>query len=198
MITQTQEQILKLLLGKPEEHLSIRHIARLLCKSYALTYNNVQKLLKAGIVKAQAVPPAQIVRLSERAPASLLVAMEMKRTEDFIAKRSWLSLYLKDVLNSVENPFFVMLIFGSYAAGMETKRSDLDLLFIAPTNDDIPALEKAAQQYTNVKKGIVVADVKGFLEMIKNPKALNLGNEARKNHLIIYGAQEYYELLKKT
>lgn len=91
-----------------------------------------------------------------------------------------------------------MLVFGSYAKGTETKDSDLDLLIIAPTREDIPALEQAAQHYTKAKKGIVVVDVQGFIEMMKNPKTLNVGNEAKKHHIILYGAEQYYQLLKRA
>lgn len=198
MTTKTQEQILKLLLEKPEEQLSMRQIARLLGKSYALTYNNTQKLIKAGIVLTKSIPPAQIVHLNEQAPTSILIDMERKRTEDFLAKHSWSNIYVKDVLNAVEKPFFVMLVFGSYAKRTATRGSDFDILIIVPAKEDILQLEKAAQQYTKIKKGIVVVDVQSFLEMIKNPKALNVGNEARKHHIITYGAEMYYELLKKT
>jgi len=198
MATKTQEQILKLLLSKPEESLSIRQIARLLGKSYALTYNNIQKLIKQSTVRVEDVPPAQIVRVSEHAPMELLVDIERKRAEQLLEKHPWMALYLKDVLSATEQPFFIMLVFGSYAKGTETKGSDLDLLFIVPTKEDIPASEKAGKQYTKVKKGIMVVDVQGFLEMIKNPKTLNVGNEARKYHIIIYGAEAYYELLKKA
>ena len=198
MMTKTQEQILKLLLSKPEEHLSMRQIARLLGKSYALTYNNIQKLIKTEIVRTKDVPPAQIVSLSDQAPTSVLVDIERKRTDDFLVKHAWLSLYRKDILSAVESPFFVMIVFGSYAKGTETKGSDLDIFIIAPAKEDIPALEKVAQQYTKAKKGIVVVDVHGFLEMIKNQNTLNVGNEARKHHILLYGAETYYELLKKT
>ncbi len=194
MLTKTQEQILKLLLSKPEEQFSIRQIARLLGKSYSLTYNNTQKLLKKGIVKAENVPPAQIIHLSEQAPIRLLVSMEGKRTEDFLEKHSWIALYLRDVLSATENPFFIMLVFGSYAKGRETKGSDIDILIITSAKEDFKTFETAAQQYTKIKKGIIVIDAQSFLEMIKNPKALNVSNEARKYHIILYGAETYYEL----
>lgn len=197
MATKTQVQILKLLLGTPEERLSIRKIARLLGKSYALTYNNIQKLLKKGIVETEAVPPAQVVRLSENASSSVLVDIERLRTEDFLEKHSGIGLYLHDVLAAAPHPFFIMLVFGSYAKGTETKGSDVDILVIVPIKDDISVLEKVARQYTKTKKSIVVVDTLDFLEMIENPKGLNVGNEARKHHIILHGAEAYYQLLKK-
>lgn len=197
-MTKTQEQILQLLLSQPDERFSIRRIARMLKKSYTLTYNNLQVLLKQEIVEKQAVPPAQMIRLNEQAPTSIFVDMERKRTESFLEKHSWIKLYSHDVLKSAETPFFIMLVFGSYAKGTETKASDLDILVIVPTKADIPALEKAAQQYTKVKKGIIVVNAKDFIEMIKNPKTLNVGNETKKHHIILYGAEHYYQLLKQT
>ena len=198
MVTKTQEQILKLLLARPEELLSIRQIARILSKSYSLTHSNIQNLIKKNIVKTEKVPPAQIVRFSEKAPTSLLINIEMKRTEDLLARHSWLRLYVMDVLNTIEKPFFVMLVFGSYAKGIVTKTSDLDILIIAPAREDIAMIENASNQYTKIKKGIVLVDVHDFLEMIKNPRALNVGNEARKYHMILYGAETYFELLRQT
>ncbi len=195
-ITQTQEQILQLLLSRPDERFSIRNIARTLKKSYTLTYNNLQVLLKEGILEKQSIPPAQMIRLNEHAPTSVFVDMERKRTTAFLEQHSWIKLYLNDVLKNAA-PFFTMLVFGSYAKGTETKSSDLDILIIAPKKEDIPALEQAAQQYTKVKKGIVVIDANAFIEMIKNPKTLNVGNEA-KHHVILYGAEQYYQLLKQA
>jgi predicted nucleotidyltransferase len=197
MMTKTQEQILQLLLSQPEERFSIRRIARMLKKSYTLTYNNLQVLLKQRIVEKQAVPPAQMIRLNEQAPTSIFIDIERKRTEAFLEQHSWIKLYLNDVLK-MATPFFIMLVFGSYAKGTETKASDLDLLIIAPTREDIPALEQTTQQYTRVKKGIMVIDGQGFIEMIKNPKTLNVGNEAKKYHIILYGAEPYYQLLKRA
>lgn len=196
MITRTQEQILQLLLSRPEERLSIRGIARLLGKSYTLTYNNVQRLVKQGFVEKQSIPPAQMIQIKESIPANVLVDIERKVAEVFLEKHSRIKLYLKDVLNAAP-PFFIMLVFGSYAKGTQTKDSDLDLLIIVPMKADIPVMEKAAQQYTKVKKGIIVVDAQNFTEMIKNSRELSVGNEAKKNHILIYGAEQYYQLLKR-
>ena len=195
MMTKTQEQILQLLLGRPEEKISIRGIARLLSKSYTLTYNNIQALIKRGVLEALSLPPAQIIQLKEDIPNNVLADIERKRAEAFLGKQPWIKLYLNDVL-SASPPFFIMLVFGSYAKGAQTKKSDLDLLIIVPKKDDIRELEQSAQQYTKTKRSIVVIDAQNFTEMIKNPKELNVGNEAIKHHILIYGTEQYYQLLK--
>lgn len=198
MMTKTQEQILQLLLSRSEEQFSIRQIARVLKKSYTLVYNNIQILLKQGIANKQELLPAQIISISKKAPVNLLAYIEGKKSEAFLEKHPWLNLYLADVLNATENLFFIMLIFGSYAKETETKNSDIDILILAPAKKDIPVLEKSLHQYTKIKKGIIVITAQNFIEMIKNPKTFNVGNEAKKNHIILYGAEQYYQLLKKS
>jgi len=34
--------------------------------------------------------------------------------------------------------------------------------------------------------------------MLSNPKSFNVGNEAKKNHVILYGAEQYYQMIKKA
>ncbi len=196
MVTKTQEQVLQLLLGRPEERISIRGIARLLGKSYTLTYNNIQALVKKGYLEKLSLPPAQIIQIKEGVPDSVLVNIEQKRTEAFLEKHLWIKLYLNDVL-AASSPFFIMLVFGSYAKGIQTKSSDLDLLMITPKKEDIPELGQAAQQYTKTKKSLSIIDARDFMEMIKKPKELNVGNEAGKSHILLYGTEQYRQLLKK-
>lgn len=197
MMTGTQEQIMQLLLSKPEERLSIRQIARVLKKSYTLTYHNIKDLLKKGILESIPFPPAQMIQIKEDIPTSVLIDIERKRTEVFLENQQWMKLYLKDVLNAAKS-FFIMIVFGSYAKGTQTKASDLDLLVIVPTKKDITIYEQFLQCYTKVKKSIIVIDAQNFIEMIKNPKVLNVGNEAKKHHIIIYGTEQYYQLLKQV
>ena len=196
MLTKTQELILQRLQSSPEEKPSIRQLARSLKKSYTLAYNNIQVLLQKGIIESHKVPPAQIIQIKEDAPTNTLIEIERKRTEIFLEKYNWIKLYLRDVLRTAE-PFFIMLVFGSYAKGAQTKLSDLDLLIIVPKKEEIKAMESAILHYTPVKRGVIIVDTQAFIEMIKNPKTLNVGNEAVKYHIILYGADQFYKIIKQ-
>ena len=196
MLTQTQEHILELLLSTQEEHFSIRHISRLLGKSYALTYNNIQDLVSKHILQKSSLPPAQIISLSNHLQPSFLLPLEQKRAQKLLEKYAWADLYMRDVLRSAQFPFFVLLVFGSYAKESATPKSDIDLLAIVPSKKEIPLLEQTLRHYTPVKKNILIVDTQNFLDMIKNPKVFNVGNEARKHHIILYGAEIYYQLLE--
>jgi len=198
MLTQTQEQILIFLLSNPEEQLTIRGIAKRLSKSYTLVYNNIADLEKKDIIRKQNVPPAQIINLNEFAPTEIFVDIELKRKKEFLRKYPWIEVMLEDILGSTKNLFFILLIFGSYAKGTQTTKSDIDLLAIVQNKKDIKEIENSIHKaYTKVKKALNFVDINDFNEMIKNTNELNIGNEVKKHHAILYGVEVYYQLLKR-
>lgn len=198
MLTQTQEQILIFLLSNPEEQLTIRGIAKRLGKSYTLVYNNIADLEKKDLIRKQNVPPAQIINLNEFAPTEIFVDIELKRKKEFLRKYPWIEVMLEDILGSTKNLFFILLIFGSYAKGTQTTKSDIDLLIIVQDKKDIKEIENLIHKaYTKIKKGLNFIDINDFKEMIKNTNELNIGNEAKKHHVMLYGVEAYYQLLKR-
>lgn len=199
MPTRTQEQIMAFLMGNPEEELAIRGIAKRLGKSYTLIYNNIADLEKKGIIKKQDIPPAQIVTLNRFAPAEVLIDTEFRRKREFLQKHPWIMVMLEDILAAAKNHFFILLVFGSYAKGTQTPKSDIDLLVIVQNKKDIKEIEDAMYKtYTKIKKGLNFADINDFRGMIRNTDELNIGNEARKYHIILYGIEEYYQMIKRV
>jgi len=194
-ITKTQEQILAYLLSHPEEQNTIRGIAKKLKKSYTLVYNNLSELEKDNIIIKNDVPPAKIIKLNEYTNKEIFVDIELKRKNIFLKKHPWIKVMLEDILKSTKNPFFILLIFGSYAKSKESKDSDLDLLIIVKNKNDIKDIENSINNaYTKVKKGLNFIDINDFKEMIKNTEELNIGNEAKKHHIILHGVEIYYQL----
>lgn len=198
MLTKTQESILSFLLKHPAEKITIRGIAKRLNKSYTLTYNNITKLEKRIIIRKISVPPAQIISLHESIPTHILISVELKIKKEFLKSFSWIELMLHDLLSAVKDPFFVLMVFGSYAKGTQTKKSDLDLLAIAQTRKQAQEMESAIKRtYTKVKKSITIVQAKEFMKMISLPQEFNVGNEAKKHHIILYGVEQYYQLIKR-
>ena len=113
-------------------------------------------------------------------------------------EQPWIKLMLKDLLTSVNNPFFIILVFGSYAKEKQTINSDLDLMFILKNKNDSKEIEQAINNiHTKTKKSVHYVDINDFLDMIKNPNQFNIGNEAKKYHVILHGVEMYYEILRK-
>ena len=199
MLTKTQQEIIALLLDKPEENFTIRRTARDLHKSYTLVYNNIEDLRKRDLIVKEKVPPATIISLNEFCPNEILIEIENLRKNRFIKSQPWINVMLKDILSNTDKVFFTLLVFGSYAKGSQTKTSDIDLLIIVPTKDDIEFLENAIRNsYSKAKKSVVIVSRDDFINMIKNPQQLNVGNEAKKHHILLYGLENFYALLEKA
>ncbi len=198
MTTNTQLDILGHLLNQ-EEPQTIRGIARALGKSYPLVYNAVQELVKQEIIITKRAPPATLITLNRYSPLQVLLEAEKKRSYLFLNKFRGFHVLLEDILRSSKSIYFSLLVFGSYAKGKQTPQSDLDLLIIVPTKGDIPKMEDALMYIpTKTKKHFIIVEEDDFISMLSKANQFNVGNEAKKHHLILYGAEQYYELVKRA
>jgi predicted nucleotidyltransferase len=196
MITKTQEQILAFLLSHTDEQFTIHGIAKELKKSYTLVYNNITELEKEDIIIKEDIPPGKIVKINKFVAKYVLINIESKIRQDFLLRHPWIKVMLDDILKQIKNPFFIMIIFGSYAKGKNNNKSDLDILFIADDKNKISELEDATKEsYTKVKKSIHAIEIDNFKKMINNPEDFNIGNEAKKHHIILFGIENYYKLI---
>ncbi len=107
---------------------------------------------------------------------------------------------LNEIRRSISNitPFFILLVFGSHADYTQKKGSDLDIaVIIDKENIKIkPYIEKVA------RKEIITVDYhiiekEEFKEMLLREEE-NLGKEIYRKHLIIWGGNAYYELIKEA
>ena len=149
MTTITQEKILNLLFST-EDLLTIRGIAKRLNKPYALVYNNLADLEKKGIISKKSVPPAHIISLNESAPSEIFIDIELRTKREFLKKHPWVEIMLEDMLS--KQLFFIALVFGSYAKGKQTPKSDIDILIIVNEKKDINNIDSFNEIYTKTKK----------------------------------------------
>lgn len=103
---------------------------------------------------------------------------------------------LAKIFDRISSPFYSLIITGSYAEKKQKPSSDLDVIMIIPDSDEKKKYSAA------LKEGeLVVPEVHGhiftqeeFCLMLTN-KEFNLGKEAAKKHIIVYGAEAYYKIL---
>ena len=198
MLTKTKEKHIEWIMTHPNEKVSISALSVGSGTAYAQTHNNVQDLVKQKIFAIESVPPSQIVTIHPFISTNILLEFEIKRKEAFLKKYSWIELMLKDILSYTNDYFFILTVFGSYAKNLETNKSDLDLLLIVPSKEKINSFETAIHKvYTKVKKDAIIVTTEEFVEMIKKNE-FNVGNEAKKNHILLYGIEQWYALIKKV
>lgn len=97
-------------------------------------------------------------------------------------------------------PFFSLVLFGSHAAGEETKESDLDIAIFVEDKKTAKSLEPAANSanLSSVKKlDIQIIHRKEMVEMLKTRKDANLGKEIARKHAAILNPRLFYDILRE-
>lgn len=94
-------------------------------------------------------------------------------------------------------PFFTLFVFGSYAKGKQTQKSDLDIAIIIETDttrkEIIPALETVKRREL-LEIDYHIFTIAEFIEMLTVDYE-NLGKQIYRNNKIIFGAMQYYSWL---
>jgi len=197
-LTGTELCILIQLLQYTENSVTIRGLARLLGLSYPLIHQAVQKLKKKNIIEIIPVPPAHIIKIRKDAPQDSLLIAEIEAKKRFSSTHFWIQMCKEDIIRNSNFESFILIVFGSYAKKKQNSQSDIDLLFIVPKKENIQTAEVALKStITQVRKHGIIVTEKDFLTMIQNKETFNVGNEARKNHIILTGVERYYQLLTK-
>ena len=121
---------------------------------------------------------------------------------DYLIKEKRTDIPYNNILKITEklkNPFYALLIGGSYAEGKQKPASDLDVAIIIPNSETKKSYEIA------IKEGeLMIPEVHGyvftqeeFYLMLTNEE-FNYGKELVRKHIIFYGAEIYYKIQMKA
>lgn len=130
----------------------------------------------------------------------MIALIESLRCHDFARRHPDVGLLVSDIVSKCELPFFTLAIFGSYAKGTMTGKSDLDLLLVMPDRmfeDSIETAIKSAKRLSNVPVHDVVVTYSEFVDMLSETK-VNVAKETLEARYIAYGAEAFYTLLGRS
>lgn len=198
VINNSQIKILKLFLENPLKKYSIREISLMAKINYRLAYKEIISFEKKGIINIQKVGSSRICSINLTQDIPLYGYIESLRTKNFQKKHKAIKV-IQNELDKILTKYYTLLLFGSYVQGKERKNSDLDLLFILPRGSNIEKFEqeiKFVLQSLSYTFDINVITEDSFLEM-KGKQELNIVREVIKNHIILKGMEQYFELLAK-
>jgi len=119
---------------------------------------------------------------------------EKKRTEQFILKNPKLRI-VKSYIEEVNYPFLIVLVFGSYVMGTNTTGSDIDICVIVDNNEKLKILLEKLRLFALPLEihDFTTAQFNSMIEKKQN----NLGNEIVNKNIILYGVENYYNLVSK-
>lgn len=178
--------ILKLLIENQEKTFSIRQIALQRKINYKSAYLNLKTLAKEGIVSLKKLGNTTICSFNQTFNTSVF-EVEYARREDLLKNKNFLVFY--NHLAKI-NEQFILLLFGSYAHGKQTKSSDIDLLLITNT----PQAIETQIHLLPLPIHLTHVTYEDFTSML-NSKKFTVISEATKHNIIFFGIEDYYRLI---
>jgi len=187
-----KEKLIKYLIENKEPQ-SILSLSGSTVIDYKNTYNLVNELQASGAIVRNIFGKTKSIMLN-LSPNQEIFSVEEKRTEEFLSKSPKLNV-IKIYIEEINYPFMIVLIFGSFAKGKNTSSSDIDLCIISDNKNKIKELREMLN-LLSLKLEIQEFTTKEFISMIEK-RQRNLGHEIVKNNIILYGIENYYNLISK-
>ena len=178
---------------------TINQIAKKTGFDYAYVNRETNKLIKRGIISKKTVGNAHLCSLNLKNGGTIaaIFGHETHKKSCFYKKHKVMESYFSEFfMEAKEYSIHLLIIFGSYAKGMETKKSDLDVLAVLEDkkqSDSVHKLINSAFKLSDTEISPIIVGKKDSLEMLSNKTSLNIGKEALKSHIILYGIERFWE-----
>ena len=199
MLTEEQLKILDLFRKDLFKEYTIRELAKRINKtSYSWTFNVVKNLYKLGILNLVKKGKANLCSINLDNNLTITYLSLLDQLNSYNKKIPWKN--INKLLDLIDTPYFTFLITGSYAAGKQTSKSDLDVVIIL---DNVADIKNTTNKLKNEGELMIpevhpyVFTKSQFLEMLTNDE-LNYGKLVFQKHLIIFGASNYYKIIKEA
>lgn len=104
---------------------------------------------------------------------------------------------LEKLKNKIHNPFYILLVTGSYAKGRQRADSDMDVIIICDDKEETKTFYAELRLLCEMsipEIHLYTFKKSEFLAMLLNNEA-NYGKETAKNCLIVAGGREYYAII---
>lgn len=174
---------------------TINEIAKTLGKYYSFVHGTVNKLAKEGVIIKIKAGKSYLcsLNLENEKTLALIKLGEIEKKEEFYNANKELKLILDDFVESVlkQKDVAAIVLFGSYAKGLETKESDIDLLLITKRKFDI---DKTAKDIY-AKYGKEISPIMLSPNDFKKQKDRAAIKEIISNHYILYGAEKFVNMV---
>ena len=185
--------------------ITIKKLAENIKTDYKNTYNAVDFLFKEGIIKKEKIGNYNVCELNydnKRGVLSYLRAHNhFIKIKEFEKKHSVEYQVITDSISELKNkitPFFICLIFGSYAKNEEKKGSDIDILFLTSISGVgiiKNVLNKINAPYQK-KFHISEQSVGNFMKDLKNKDKLSIATEIDKEPpIVFYGDDIFFKII---
>ncbi len=197
MLNNCELKILGLLLRTPTEFFSINNLDVNIKLAYPYVYNSVSKLEKKRLLTVKKIGKSNLCQVQFDNPSELaLAAMESSR--QFLTSHHSINNIITQLKAELSDELYILLLFGSYAKGTATLKSDIDLFFIINDENNIELFRKKVKVVLNKLHYPVEFDLstmEWFYEMLNDKTTV--GREIFKTNFILHNAEAYLYLIRK-
>ena len=198
MLTKNDLIITEFLLNNLNEKFSIRGISRNIKIDYKLVHNSITRLTNKNVIDKKRYGNTDLCSLN-LSSIEYLVQVETYKSNNFLIKNPNIRLIINDIKAALKNPYYTLLIFGSYAKGNQRETSDIDIMLIIPNQNNKNEIKTAVNTATRIRPVNIhslILTSQEFIEMIDSKQELNVAKEALNNHVVFHGAEAFYRLLR--
>ncbi|MEK6969460.1 MAG: nucleotidyltransferase domain-containing protein [Nanoarchaeota archaeon] len=186
-------KILKLFVDNKDKTFTIKKAAEALKINYKIVYEEITELEKEKLISITRQGNAKVCVFNYQYHSKIVEIEEIRKQELF--KNKDLKL-IYNRIKEVKNPFYCLVLFGSYANKTNQKGSDIDLCLITD-NSKINRQVQSILSITPLPIHLQEFSSKQFLLMLKS-KEVNVGNEIVKNNVLLYDMEAFYELINNV
>lgn len=186
-------KVLKLFVDNKDKSFTIKKAAEALKINYKIVYEEIIKLEKEEMLKITKHGNSKVCEFNYKY-GSKIVEIEEARKHELFKNRDIKLIYKR--IKEVKSPFYILILFGSYANKTNTKGSDIDLCLITD-NAEINKEAQSILSITPISVHLQDFTSEHFLLMLKS-KESNVGNEIVKNNIILYGTESFYGLVNNV
>ena len=191
-IHNTQDKIIRFLLSNKGKEFTIRAISKKVAIDYKGVHIIVKRLIENNTIKAKKIGQTILCMINSKTFNTDIFKAEFLRKEDILVNKNFRVFYNR-IKENIKEPFFILLLFGSYVSGKARRKSDIDIMLITDKKAIIKEINHEISLLP-MKIHLIYFDSKEFLSMLKSPD-FNVGKEVFNNNIILFGIENYYGLI---
>ncbi len=163
-------------------------------KTYTWTFSSAKKLGKSGIMKMETKGNCRICSINLHSSLAIAYLSLLDETEAVSRKIP----HLDELIDEMPAPFFTFIVGGSYAEGIQTKKSDLDVCVIVNDAADTQKIQRMLENKIMIPRlHPFVFRKSEFVKMLLSKEA-NYGRMLFRKRLIAFGAGNYYLMIREA
>lgn len=185
-----QLKILRHFIENKDKEFTIKQVSEELKLNYRIAYQETMALDEKKLVRIKKIGNSNICSFNYIFN-EMVLQVENTRKDELLKNKSLKIIYKR--IREIQNPLYILLIFGSYSTKTQTRHSDIDICLISDSKE-IKRKVKDVLELVPLNIHFLDFTTKEFISML-NTRKRNVGHEILENNVILRGAEEFYELV---